>query len=399
MRKLALVGLPLLALFFAKPTFSDNCAVPFSDVVLPSGVTTISVTSSGLNADQATALNNAMGQWNGCGGSVANFSPTTGGELAITVHYNDRQATSSDCGGAKACACFDWNLDWDSNRQKWVIRGGSVEIFKIGPSGIDCDVNSAGSALDYTMTHELGHVLGLDDVSSGCQGRPMRQNGGSVVSVNDCDGAQLAANLADPGSTESEDEFNDDCATGPDGSCSPILIDLDRRGFKLSSWQAGASFDIDADGYRERLGWPTSEDGFLALDRNGNGRIDDGSELFGNFTEQPPSAEPNGYSALAVYDDLWNGGNLDGWISAEDEVFQRLRLWVDAKRNGMTDAGELLPLSVYGIEAISLRYLTARARDRHGNEFRYSAQVTLVTGQTRSTDVFFSTPGSSTSVP
>jgi hypothetical protein len=66
----------------------------------------------------------------------------------------------------------------------------------------------------------------------------------------------------------------------------PLIVDANHDGFKLTNASEGVLFDLDADGSPERLPWtePDSDDAFLALDRNGNGRIDDGSELFGNHT-------------------------------------------------------------------------------------------------------------------
>jgi hypothetical protein len=89
----------------------------------------------------------------------------------------------------------------------------------------------------------------------------------------------------------------------------------------------GVSFDLRGAGRPEQLAWtsPNSDDAWLALDRNGNGLIDDGSELFGNYTLQPTSSDPNGFTALAVFDEPAAGGNQDSKIDINDSVFAKLR--------------------------------------------------------------------------
>lgn len=158
---------------------------------------------------------------------------------------------------------------------------------------------------------------------------------------------------------------------------SPILIDTLGNGFALSDEFSGVSFDMGGDGVLDQLAWTlaNSDDAWLALDRNGNGKIDSSLELFGNLTNQPSSSSPNGFLALAEFDKPSMGGNNDGSITSADAVFASLRLWQDTNHNGVSTAAELKTLSSQGIALLGLSYGEYSNVDAFGNEYVYRAVV------------------------
>lgn len=112
----------------------------------------------------------------------------------------------------------------------------------------------------------------------------------------------------------------------------PILIDLRGDGLHLTGLDESVWFDIDADGSLEEISWSagSEDDVFLAFDRNGNGAIDDGSELFGNHTPlSSGELASNGFEALYEFDLMARGGNADGTITSEDRGYTDLMLWLD----------------------------------------------------------------------
>ncbi len=195
----------------------------------------------------------------------------------------------------------------------------------------------------------------------------------------------------DDGDPEEEPD-DDDPGDEPCQECTPLVLDLDHKGFRFTDVEHGVEFDIDADGVMESIAWTGAEsrDAFLALDRNLNGVVDDGGELFGGATLQPESSEPNGFEALAVFDWPENGGNGDGIISSSDAVFSDLWLWVDWSHDGYSDASEMIRLSESDVLWIDLDYRESRRRDRHGNDLMYISRYFDQESTPRwVTDVFF----------
>ncbi|WP_413603017.1 hypothetical protein [Curtobacterium sp. Curtsp57] len=148
----------------------------------------------------------------------------------------------------------------------------------------------------------------------------------------------------------------------------PLVLDLDGDGLDVIDLaHSNAHFDLNDNGLAEKTAWIGSDDGFLALDSNGNGRIDGINELFGNETT-------DGFQVLAKYDD-----NKDGVIDANDAIYDQLKVWRDLDGDGVTDVGELTSLRDAGVASINLQ--TSRTGEWvNGNLSTESATYTKADG-------------------
>lgn len=164
----------------------------------------------------------------------------------------------------------------------------------------------------------------------------------------------------------------------------PILIDLDGRDVRLTGCDDPVSFDFFGSGSKSQWTWTRggASEAWLALDRNGNGTIDDGTELFGAVTDQAPASpeERNGFRALALFDQPENGGDGDGQITTSDAVFSHLLLWQDLNHNGVSELSELTSLADANILGLNLDPQEIGRRDEHGNFLRLRAE-TVTSGQ------------------
>ena len=146
------------------------------------------------------------------------------------------------------------------------------------------------------------------------------------------------------------------------GKVSPIVLDLDDNGIRTMSMDSGVAYDIAATGQKLRTGWISGGDGFLVMDRNHDGLINDGTELFGTSTKLAKGGNArDGFVAMSEID-----GNADGLITNADAGFAELKVWIDANADGVSQADELHSLAALNITALDLDATASSASD-NGN--------------------------------
>jgi len=131
----------------------------------------------------------------------------------------------------------------------------------------------------------------------------------------------------------------------------PLIIDLGKQGIELTTLDNGVNFDMDNNTFAEKTAWIGLEDGFLVLDRNDNGKIDNGGELFGDQVILKSGLNStSGFEALMEFDE-----NKDGVIDKKDAIYSSLKVWIDENHNGISESNELKTLIDLGISSINLK--------------------------------------------
>lgn len=332
----------------------------------------IYVDRSGFPSQFHADLSAASGEWNGCNYNQKSDFPllqyVDPGTRTVRFFFQSGFSSSN----RSACGVFD---------------GINVTVFEFAENEFGERIPCTRSdVLQDVLAHEFGHVYSLND--SKCDNNIMgslswRNNSftGTKVQDEECEKVDDVYYTEEEERQElcAEDDTLSICETAPEcevrgtQGCSPIIVDFEGDGFDLTGFDSPVNFDINADGYLETTGWTRGgerfDDAFLALDRNGNGEIDSGAELFGDSTPLNGGTAPHGYEALYALD---QGGNANGWIDSGDAVYRHLVLWFDENHNGVSERNELRPLAALGVLAIEVEpYALGKEHDEHGNYARY----------------------------
>ncbi|WP_297990140.1 calcium-binding protein, partial [uncultured Campylobacter sp.] len=150
----------------------------------------------------------------------------------------------------------------------------------------------------------------------------------------------------------------------------PLVVDLGGDGIELIKMNGAINFDHDLNGFAEATGWIGKNEAFLALDKNGNGVIDNASELFGDGSSM------NGFEELKKYD-----SNKDGTIDEKDEIWSKLLLWQDKNSDAISSKDELSNIKDSQIKSIDLNYENKNLQNAE-NIIKEVSKVTFKDGKT-----------------
>jgi hypothetical protein len=350
----------------------------------PDRAASICVTSSDPFIS-ASDISSAVGLWGVCGST--GIPQVHANSTSCTFTFNVMHISGVSTSASGGCGEFRGSFNTANNPP--TVNGGTIVVWDVTQGGADCEPYRYG-----TIAHELGHGLGLGD--SSCQGYMMGPpngtagSGGRSVQSSECDEADslwTTPSETNPG----PDPCGFSCQEGH-GADSPIVINLSKGGYHLSGAEDPVLFDISATGQAFRIGWTAAgaDEAFLCLDRDGDGTITNGAELFGNATPlHTGQRASNGFVALAEFDD-----NHDGIIDNNDAVWDSLLLWTDRNHDGISQPSEIVKINSISVLAIAVNYHWSGRRDVSGNTFRFESTVWISNGKGQATvqpvyDVFF----------
>jgi hypothetical protein len=289
------------------------------------------------------------------GGGGTSSSPTPGGDDAGGADDAGTDDAGTDDAGTDDAGTDDAG-DGDGDGDE---TGGEVLDLCDQPGDLEsCGVNGIRGCVDQTVAGDTEPTFVWGECYEDPECRP------DVPTHIWCDSP------AGYGTYEYELPCTFDGAAAPEWGyqgCPPTPLVLSGASTpipQLAPHQDGLEFTLTNDNRREcATDWPRTDSPWLALDRDGDGQINTGVELFGSMTPMADgTTATNGFEALAELD-----SNQDGQITPADARFSELRAWADADGDRITDSGELIPLSELEVDVIDLRFTVDRQCDARGN--------------------------------
>ena len=358
----------VLSVLLPGSVYAQNCVSSMT-----TGISAGTLTLHGSDPSLASAVQSASSAWSGCSSTgLPSVSLGSGGTLDYSVVIT---AVSS----GPVCGVTDTNSHTIYISQNYTYQGRQYP----------CNIN-------ITLEHEIGHLFGLADSSCGGSYLMGQQTLGrsDTRALQSAECAQADQNVSTPGERNSGGgNLADPCSpqtfasvgSGGDPAdvlpCgSPLILDMNGDGVNTTSTAWPVRFNFSGEGKPVETSWtdPATEEAFLVLDLNGNGKVDGGRELFGTGTLLPSGEKAgNGFEALAIYDRRSYGGDGDGQITPRDRIWYFLELWIDRKHNGISAPRELKPLWSSGVQSIDLRFVETQNIDANGNWHRFIGTYSL----------------------
>ena len=312
------------------PDFSDVGSWFFSGTADEGGVNTIRVNEDATGNDGNVATLGVQfntGNKDG-GGSGGTDELPDGAVITVYIEITDDSLVNA-------------SLSFGASKNGNKVSGHSAEIQTIdGTQYIVVTMYPEDDAKLNDLNFTLEIVAGEDDVA------------GSGTMTIDISHATITLSEADGGGTYDFGdaiEDKDDVHIEYVDSDAPIAVDLDGDGVEYINIDSGVVFTDQATGESVSTAWVAPDDGMLVIDANNSGTVDETREYV--FTEWSETAETDLQAVAEVFDT-----NQDGVLDAQDEQWDQFAIWQDADSDGVTDEGELVPLSELGIESISLTY-------------------------------------------
>lgn len=265
-------------------------------------------TGTGMTRQSVTVLQDWQTRLQASGSGAAVRTP------ASQTYANLRQHTVS----------YIFNMLFSARRNRWSqwLQNDSMQTYNnqsaSGSQNTQSNENGyLGATVEngkVTGTANFGTNLKVLNYSQAIIETEAEETSFSTVgTVRTSDGREIQFNVNVGMSREFQQYYEQDLQLASFTMCDPLVINLDTDVAELSDQTF--YFDIDADGELDEVSWLGSGSGYLALDKNGDGIINDGSELFG-------TASGNGFADLAKYDQDGNG-----WIDENDEIWSKLKIW------------------------------------------------------------------------